>query len=121
MAANAPSSETAAPSYAACRIAPGAVPCRSPSTSPLAAGRFGVRSPSRNGSTTTSPAGATSSRSSRSSAANRSTASVQLSVAASGRKPPAASAKPATVPVASRAGSLDVTYAVPDVPSEMTG
>ena len=82
-------------------MAPGPLPWRSPTIVPLARGRFGVRSPSNHGRTTTSPDGATASRSIPNQPATRSTATVQFRTQARGRKPPVASAKPATTPVPS--------------------
>lgn len=43
---------------------------------------------------------------------------VAFSVATSGRKPPAASANPATAPLESVVGSAATAYAVPEVPSD---
>ena len=51
----------------------------------------------------------------------RSIASVQLSVQASGRKRPVASAKPATTPVGSAVGVVETAKAVPEVPEAHDG
>ena len=101
------------PSTAARASCAGVTSVRSPVSVPVASGRFGVRSPSRWG-TSTSAAGArrrlegelrrSRSVSTPSSRAIASVTLVALSVQTRGRKRPVASAKPATVPVGSAVG-----------------
>lgn len=97
------------------RVRVGAEPVQ-PVIVPVACGRFGVRSPSRTGTTTAPSLRSAASRSTPSSAATRSTASVQ----ASGRCRPVASAKAATTPAGSAAASTLTAYTVPDVPRPRT-
>ena len=100
---------------------------RSPAIVPVASGRFGVRSPSKYGTSVTPPApgGAASASASSpawstpSSRAIASVTFVAFSVHTSGRKRPVASANPATAPVASAVGVSLTAKTVPDVPIEI--
>ena len=87
-------------------MAPGPLAWSRPTIVALARGRFGVRSPSNQGRTTTPPDGVTSARSMPNQPATLSTASVQLRTHARGRKAPVASANPATTPDPSAVRSM---------------
>src|SRR5674476_629491 len=89
-----------------------------PCTLAVASGRFGVRSPSKYGTSTTPAEPGSASRASRArpswstprSPAMEPRTRAALSVATSGRKSPLASANPATAPVGSIAGLLGVDH-----------
>ena len=100
----------------------------SPENDAVASGRFGVRSPSKYGTSTAPDAPGSASSASRPSSAwstpsrpaVASSTRAALSVAMSGRKSPVASAKPATVPEASAIGASVTAKTVPLVPIDTT-